>query len=83
MPEMDEMTHLRFREEAHAIDAAVAGQGIAMCSDVLIAAELADGRLVKVFDLSLPGYGFFLVHLAHRSPDKRIAAFTDWITRMT
>jgi LysR family glycine cleavage system transcriptional activator len=83
VPEMDEMTHLRFREEAHAIDAAATGQGIAMCSDVLVAAELADGRLVKVFDLSLPGYGFFLVHLAHRSPDKRIAAFTDWITRMT
>jgi LysR family glycine cleavage system transcriptional activator len=82
VPDLDEMTHLRFREEAHAIDAAVAGQGIAMCSDVLVATELADGRLVKVFDLSLPGYGFFIVHLPHRTRDKRIAAFIDWITRM-
>jgi len=54
-----------------------------MCSDVLIAAELADGRLVKVFDLSLPGYGFFLAHLAYRGPDRRIAAFIDWITGIT
>jgi LysR family glycine cleavage system transcriptional activator len=82
VPDLDEMTHLRFREEAHAIDAAVAGQGIAMCSDVLIAAELADGRLVKVFDLSLPGYGFFLVHLPYRSRDERIAAFIGWIMQM-
>ena len=83
VPDMDEMTHLRFREEAHAIDAAVAGQGIAMCSDVLIAAELTDGRLEKAFDLSLRGYGFFLAHLAHRRPDKRISLFIDWITRLT
>jgi LysR family glycine cleavage system transcriptional activator len=83
VPDVDEVTHLRFREEAHAIDAAVMGQGIALCSDVLIATELADGRLVKVFDLSLPGYGFFIVHLPYRGQDKRIAAFIGWIMRMT
>ena len=83
VPKLDEMTHLRFREEAHAIDAAVMGQGIAMCSDVLIATELADGRLMKVFDLSLPGYGFFIVHLPHRGRENRLAAFIGWIMRMT
>jgi LysR family glycine cleavage system transcriptional activator len=83
VPGLDEMTHLRFREEAHAIDAAVAGQGIAMCSDVLIAAELADGRLAKVFDLSLPGYGFFLVHLPYRARDERFDAFIGWIMQMS
>ena len=83
VPDIDEMKHLRFREEAHAIDAAITGQGIAICSDVPIEAELADGRLVKVFDLSLRGYGFFLAYLAYRRPDKRIAPFIDWITRLT
>jgi LysR family transcriptional regulator, glycine cleavage system transcriptional activator len=60
VPEWNAMRHLRFREEAHAIDAALAGQGIAMCSDVLVARELADGLLVRLSRLSLPGYVFFL-----------------------
>jgi LysR family glycine cleavage system transcriptional activator len=79
VPEWSTMTHLRFREEAHAIDAALAGQGIAMCSDVLVAQELADGRLVRLSRLSLPGYGFFLVSLPDRVVDRRIVAFRDWI----
>ena len=35
--------------------------GIGIFSDVLVAPELAAGTLVKAFDLSLPGYGFYLV----------------------
>ena len=57
------MKHLTFREEAHAIEAAIAGKGLAMCSDVLVAREFADGRLVRFSTLSLPGYGFFVVSL--------------------
>ncbi|MGE0724444.1 MAG: LysR substrate-binding domain-containing protein [Alphaproteobacteria bacterium] len=79
VPATDEMTALTFREEAHAIDAAIAGQGIAICSDVLVARELAAGTLVKAFDLPLDGYGFFLVHLPGRARDRRIRAFADWI----
>ena len=51
---------LTFREEIHAIDAALAGQGIAICSDVVVGHELKTGALVKAHELSLPGYGFYL-----------------------
>jgi hypothetical protein len=34
-----------------------------MCSDVLVAREFANGRLVRFSTLSLPGYGFFVESL--------------------
>ncbi len=41
-----------FREELHAIEAAISGQGIAICSDVLVATELASGARVEVSKLT-------------------------------
>lgn len=70
---------LSFSEELHAIDAVIAGQGIGLLSDVLVAPELADGRLVKLLDLPLPGLGFHLAHLPARPRQSLIDAFTAWI----
>jgi LysR family glycine cleavage system transcriptional activator len=50
---------LSFREELHAIDAVLDGQGIGLCSDVVVADALASGALVKAFDFALAGYGFY------------------------
>jgi LysR family glycine cleavage system transcriptional activator len=66
------MQHLSFREELHAIEAVVAGQGIGIFSDVLVARELAAGTLVKAFDLSLAGYGFYIVRRAGHPCEKTI-----------
>ena len=46
------LTNLAFREELHAIEAAISGQGIATCSDVLVARELASGARVEVSKLT-------------------------------
>jgi LysR family transcriptional regulator, glycine cleavage system transcriptional activator len=70
---------LSFREELHAIDAVVAGQGIAICSDVVISRELKCGALVKAHALSLPGYGFYLVSLAHHPRQAVVEAFSVWM----
>src|SRR6266566_4346853 len=56
VPEFRDMEHLSFREELHAIEAVIAGQGVGIFSDVLVAKELAAGTLVKAFAVSLPGY---------------------------
>jgi LysR family glycine cleavage system transcriptional activator len=69
---------LHFREELHAIEALVAGQGIGLCSDVLVARELARGALVKAFDLPLPGFGFYLVHMPDHPRQEEIKAFCTW-----
>jgi LysR family transcriptional regulator, glycine cleavage system transcriptional activator len=79
VPELKEMDHLSFREELHAIEAVIAGQGIGIFSNVLVAPELATGTLVKAFDLSLPGYRFFLVRTPHHPREKTIQAFLIWL----
>ena len=40
---------------------------------------LKNGTLVRAHDLSLPGYGFYLVHLHHQSRQSIIEAFSRWI----
>jgi LysR family glycine cleavage system transcriptional activator len=69
---------LNFREELHAIEAAISGQGIAICSDVLVAPELASGALVKVANVTLPGYGFYIVHRSSHPKLASIKAFVGW-----
>ncbi len=73
------MEHLSFREELHAIEAVIAGQGIGIFSDVLVAPELAAGTLVKAFSLSLPGYRFYVVHTPGHPREKAIRAFEKWL----
>jgi LysR family glycine cleavage system transcriptional activator len=74
---------LSFREELHAIDAVAAGQGIAMFSDVVVGRELRSGVLVKVHDLSLPGYGFYVVHVPNHPEQPNIEAFSAWLRSVT
>lgn len=71
VPRLSRAVSIFFREELHAIEAAIAGQGVAICSDVLIAPELAAGSLVQISRLTLPGYGFYIVY---RQGDARLAA---------
>jgi LysR family glycine cleavage system transcriptional activator len=74
-----EVWDLSFREELHAIDAVVGGQGVAICSDVIVSNELRSGLLVKAHPLSLPGYGFYLVSMAHSPRAPVIEAFSTWM----
>lgn len=79
VPEFKEMDHLSFREELHAIEAVIAGQGIGIFSDVLVAPEIAAGTLVKAFNLSLPGYHFYVVRTPDHPREKTIQAFSTWL----
>jgi len=79
VPGLADMAHLSFREELHAIEAVLAGQGIGLFSDVLVASELASGALVKAVNLSLPGYRFYIVRRSNHSRERGILAFTEWL----
>jgi LysR family transcriptional regulator, glycine cleavage system transcriptional activator len=72
-------TWRQFREELHAIDAVVGGQGVAICSNVVVSNELGNGLLVKAHPLSLPGYGFYLVSMAQSPRAPVIEAFSTWM----
>jgi LysR family transcriptional regulator, glycine cleavage system transcriptional activator len=73
--------HLSFRKAAavHAIEAVIAGQGIGISSNVLVRPELAAGTLVKVFELSLPGYRFYVVRTPGHPHEKIIKVFSKWL----
>jgi LysR family transcriptional regulator, glycine cleavage system transcriptional activator len=79
VPEFKDMDHLSFREELHAIEAVIAGQGIGIFSNVLVAHELAAGTLVKAFDVSLPGYRFYVVRTPGHPREKTIQGFATWL----
>lgn len=83
VPELKDMDHLSFREELHAIEAVIAGQGIGIFSNVLVARELAAGTLVKAFDVSLPGYCFYVVRKPGHPREKTIQAFSAWLQSVT
>jgi LysR family glycine cleavage system transcriptional activator len=79
IPETNKAWDLSFKEELHAIDAVVAGEGIAILSDIVVGRELKSGVLVKAHDLSLPGYGFYVVHVPHHPEQLSIEAFSAWL----
>ena len=79
VPDLSALASLTFREELHAIEATIAGHGVAICSDVLIASELASGALVPISPITLPGYGFYVVHREGHAKLASIRAFAAWI----
>jgi len=80
---LDRAWDLSFREELHAIDAVVGAQGVAICSDVVVSNELSSGVLVQAHPLSLPGYGFYLVSMAHSPRAPAIEAFSTWMRTLS
>jgi LysR family glycine cleavage system transcriptional activator len=83
VPDLAALADLSFREELHAIEAAIAGQGVAICSDALIAPELVSGALVPVSRITLPGYGFYVVYRDGHPKQASIRAFVAWIRSAT
>jgi LysR family transcriptional regulator, glycine cleavage system transcriptional activator len=80
VPDLEKHAALSFREDLHGIEAALSGYGIAICSDVLVARDVAEGRLVQVSPLSLDGYTFYVVYKHNHSRKNQIKAFAAWIT---
>ena len=71
---------LVFDEIGVAIEAAENGQGVAMARATLVAEELANGRLVRLFNLSLPGdFGYYIVCPQAMADRAKIAKFRRWV----
>ncbi len=62
------------------LQAAVAGQGIAIARGVLAADYLKEGRLIRPFELSLPSdYAYYFVCPRGSVEDPKVKAFRDWL----
>lgn len=73
--------NIRFNQTSLAIDAAIAGQGLALTSLFFVVDDLASGRLVRLFPTELRvGSDFYVVSprkLRHPAP---VAAVRTWLT---
>ena len=71
---------LSFNGSHLALDAAIAGHGVVLAYSTLAAADLAAGRLVRLFSLSLPDLFAYYVVTAPGALDRtKVKAFRDWL----
>jgi LysR family glycine cleavage system transcriptional activator len=58
------------------------GTTVGLAEPHMIARDLADGRLVRLFDVNVevaPGLAYHVVYPAHTQGDPRIVALCDWL----
>ena len=69
-----------FIDSSLALQAAMAGQGVALGRMALVADDLAAGRLVRPFQISLPSnFAYYIVCSVHTGESPKIKAFSDWL----
>lgn len=77
---IDSERGLRFSASAMATQAAIEGQGVLLGRSVIVADDLAAGRLVRPFVASCPlRFGYHLVHPRHVATKRTVAVFKEWI----
>ncbi|SFI84796.1 LysR substrate-binding domain-containing protein [Caulobacter sp. UNC279MFTsu5.1] len=72
----------RFTDDSHAIQAAVAGQGVVLASLTLVADELAGGLLVQPFGPALAGRRFQLVYPPAARDGQAVGALRAWLAEV-
>lgn len=69
-----------FSDDALMLQAAIEGQGVAISTSALAAADMAAGRLVRPFDLALSDVFAYFMVCPHATAERpKIVAFREWI----
>ena len=72
----------RFNTESMVMEAAIAGQGVALCGAALVEGDLRAGRLVRPFPPSLnqmTSFNYYAVYPEDKAGDPKVVAFRDWV----
>ncbi len=77
---LDAEAGITFNDEASAIDATIAGQGVALLSTALVARELASGALIRPFGPELEGLRYDLVYPEGAETRPAVAVLRSWVT---
>lgn len=74
---------LRINDSAAVLQAAIDGQGVALARSVMVQADLAAGRLVRLFpELScISGLDYYLVYRSEQASQKKLEAFKHWMNQ--
>jgi LysR family transcriptional regulator, glycine cleavage system transcriptional activator len=71
---------LSFNNMHLALDAAIAGHGVVLAHSTIAAADLAAGRLVRLFSLALPDqFAYYIVTAPGALERPKVRAFRDWL----
>ena len=71
---------MRFDDSSMLLQAAIEGQGVAIGRSALSATDIAAGRLVRPFEISMPwNFTYFIVCPKGHETIPKIAAFSDWL----
>ena len=71
---------LSFNNMSLALDAAIAGHGVVLAYSTIAAADIAAGRLVRLFSLALPDqFSYYLVTAPGALERPKVRAFRDWL----
>jgi LysR family glycine cleavage system transcriptional activator len=71
----------RFTEEAMGVQAAIDGAGVVLASSIVVADDIAKGKLVRPFASMQRAttFTYFLVHRRDKANDPRVIAFNNWV----
>jgi LysR family glycine cleavage system transcriptional activator len=73
---------LTFSTNVLALEAAIAGHGITLAYSTTVAADLAAGRLVRLFSLALPDlFAYYVVTAPGALERPKVRAFRDWLRK--
>lgn len=78
----DESACVAFADTSHVVQAVIDSGAIGLADLAMIANDIAEGRLVRLFDIEVPVAGdqtYHLVYPHERSEDPAILAFRDWM----
>ncbi|QKJ88663.1 LysR family transcriptional regulator [Paramixta manurensis] len=70
---------VRFSDETHALQAAVAGQGVVIASELLAGDLLRRGMLITPFDAPLPGARYLFLTLEDSAQRADVRQLREWI----
>jgi len=71
---------LRFNQSSLVLEAAAAGQGVALAKGTLAAEDLRTGRLVRPFNVTQPlDFAYFLVCPRRKTSLAKVVAFLRWL----
>lgn len=71
---------IRLDSQANEGHAAMAGQGVAMLTPLFWRNDMAEGRLIQMFDqVTTQDYGYWLVYPEHRRRVPKVTRFRQWL----
>ncbi|MCP4431986.1 MAG: transcriptional regulator GcvA [Gammaproteobacteria bacterium] len=78
--DVDTSHGIYFNQSEMLLEAAIEGQGIGLVGEVLVASDVAAGRLIQPFETKLPvRFCYHLVSSRQKARSAKVAAFREWI----